>query len=187
MEAAGARRVVFLSSRAIYGAYPPGTRLSEEMAPRPDTLYGRMKREVETAVAAANGICLRATGIYGPPPPGRSHKWADLFADFAAGRDIAPRVATELHADDLAQAVRLALDLDRPHHRILNVSDIVLDRRDLLALYARIAGIDAPLPARADATALSEMRTDRLRALGWRPRGRPGVAEAVTRISEGAR
>ncbi len=186
LDAAGTRRVVFLSSRAVYGAYPPGTRLSEEMPPRPDTLYGRMKSEVEDAMASANGISLRATGIYGPAPPGRRHKWADLFADFAAGRTVPSRAGTEVHAEDLGGAVRLAVELDRPADRVLNVSDIMLDRRDLLSTYARIAGLDGCLPARADPMAVSEMRTDRLRALGWRPRGIAGVAATLRQIVEAA-
>ena len=37
-RAAGVPRVLFLSSRAVYGAYPPGTRLSDDLVPHPDTL-----------------------------------------------------------------------------------------------------------------------------------------------------
>lgn len=183
VEAAEGRAVIFLSSRAVYGDYPKGTPLSEEMTPRPDTLYGRMKAEVEAAVTATDGISLRATGIYGPPPPGRDHKWRDLFAAFEAGQHVAPRVGTELHGADLASAVRLILDRLPTGHHAYNLSDLVLDRRDLLAAYARITGIDAPLPDRADGSAVSEMNTDRIRALGWRPRGWSGIEDTLQRIA----
>jgi hypothetical protein len=38
-------------------------------------------------------------------------------------------------------------------------------------MLGRATGRSLPLPARADAAALSVMATDRLAALGWRPRG----------------
>ncbi len=183
VEAARGQTVVFLSSRAVYGAYPPGTRLSEEMTPRPDTLYGRMKREVEEAVGAQEGVSLRATGLYGPPPPGRSHKWRDLFDDFAEGRRVAPRVASEVHVDDLAAAAELVLDGAAEGHLVLNVSDIVLDRRDLLETWSRMHGVDGALPERADAARVSEMDTSRLRQAGWRPRGRDGLAAALAELA----
>lgn len=188
LDGVSGARIVFLSSRAVYGAYPPGTRLRERTAARPDTLYGEMKRAVEVEVAARGGVGLRATGVYGPPPPGRRHKWAELFADFAAGRAVPPRVATELHADDLAAAV--ALCLVRPTPPLLNVSDIVLDRRDLLRLHAALTGAAGRLPARAEAATVCAMECDQLRALGWTPRGRRGLREALremTGASRGAR
>lgn len=182
VEEAAGRPILFLSSRAVYGTPAPGTRLSEDRPTRPDTLYGRMKLEVEEAVAAAGGASLRATGLYGPAPPGRAHKWHELFADFAAGRPCAPRVGTEVHGADLALAVETILSgWPTPYHTY-NVSDIVLDRHDLLMLYGRISGIGGHLPARSDAGAVREMETDRLRALGWRPRGHSGVEETLHQI-----
>ena len=177
LDGAAGARVVFLSSRAVYGACPPGTRLTEVTRPRPDTLYGRLKLETESHVAERGGVSLRATGLYGPPPPGRDHKWADLFADFTAGHPVAPRVGTELHVDDLAAAV--ALVLRGPAPPVLNVSDIMLDRRDLLRTYAQVTGRGGTLPDRADPTTVSEMDCALLRTLGWRPRGWAGLRSAV--------
>lgn len=182
-EAAGRRPVLFLSSRAVYGAYPAGTPLSEAMTPRPDTLYGRMKAETEAGIAAAGGVSLRATGLHAAPPPGRDHKWRELFADFAAGRSVGPRVGTEVWAGDLAAAIRLILAAWPVPHRLYNVSDLVLDRRDLLAAYARIAGIKGNLPPRGEAGTVSEMETGRLRRLGWRPRGWPALEATLAAIA----
>lgn len=94
-KAAGIGRAVFLSSRAVYGDYPPEKTLTEDLVPRPDTLYGQVKLAVETELQAMASpdftpISLRATGIYGAGPPGGTHKWAELFQDFLAGRPIAP-------------------------------------------------------------------------------------------------
>jgi nucleoside-diphosphate-sugar epimerase len=187
---AGVPRILFLSSRAVYGDYPPGTPLHEDLPPRPDTLYGEVKLRAEDALARLAGPCLavaslRATGVYGPPVPGLPHKWAPLLDDFAQGRPIAPRAATEVHADDLAEAIRLLATADTAAlaPQVFNVSDFVLDLHDLLANYAALACISAPLPPRADPTAVSAMTTDRLRRLGWTPSGPARVRETLRALA----
>lgn len=178
---AGVARVIFLSSRAVYGDYPPGTALTEHLPPRPDTLYGAVKWQAEQALAAlaAPGFCpasIRATGIYGP---GSGHKWQTLFEAFSTGAAIAPRRSTELHGHDLARAVRLLLQCQETG--AFNASDILLDRHDLLARVARLTGVTHPLPARS-AAAISAMTSDRLRALGWRPAGIAGLEATLPKM-----
>ena len=179
---AGVSRAVFLSSRAVYGIQSPGEILTEDAEPRPDTLYGQVKLAVEFTLQDLESdnflpVSLRVTGIYGPAGPGRAHKWAKLFADYESGKEIAPRVGTEVHGNDMAEAVRLMLEGDAEAIRaaspelVFNVSDLLLDRRDLLAEYARLTGCDRPLPARADASTYNAMDCARLKVLGWRPRG----------------
>ncbi|WP_414897758.1 NAD-dependent epimerase/dehydratase family protein [Rhodovulum sp. YEN HP10] len=172
-RAAGTGTVLFLSSRAVYGRYPPGTALTETLTPYPDTLYGKVKAEAERRLFALASdsfapVALRATGIYGAAGPGRAHKWQALFEDFRQDRPIAPRRGTELHGADLAAAARLLRDTGA--RGIFNASDILLDRHDLLALVAEAEGILHPLPPRSDA-AVSVMQCDRLAALGWTPGG----------------
>ncbi len=170
----GVERIVFLSSRAIYGNYPAGTPLTEDLPPRPDTAYGAAKREVERHLAqAGRGASLRATGIYGAAGPGRRHKWYDLFAAFRRGEPIAPRVGTEVHGADVARAVRLLATSPGPAvaGRVFNCSDLLLDRRDLLGRAAAIADWRGSLPDAADAAATCVMQTRALKALGWRPGG----------------
>lgn len=175
---AGVGRVVFLSSRAVFDGLPPGTPLPDGTAPAPASLYGQVKAQAETALAALDApgfatASLRPTGVYGPGP---GHKWTGLFADYLAGREIPPRVATELHGDDLAQAVLLVLAAQATHGKgrgAFNASDIVLDRRDLLADVAALTGAPHPLPPRADPAGLSVMTCARLSALGWCPGGLP--------------
>lgn len=174
----GVRRILFLSSRAVYGSYPPGTPLAEDLAPLPDTLYGEVKLAAEEALVELHGpglvtASLRATGVYGPPGPGQRHKWADLFEDFRDGKRVEPRVASEVHGADLAAALRLLLTVPPNvlRWRSYNVSDILLDRRDLLAELAALTGIRTALPERADAGLVSRMDCARLRSLGWQPGG----------------
>lgn len=181
-KSAGVPRAIFLSSRAVYGPQPPGKALAETTPCAPDTLYGEVKRTVEMALAdmASDSflpVIVRATGVYGPAGPGRKHKWADLFAAFTAGEAIAPRIGTEVHGKDLANAVHLlaslsVIDLTRfGAAPVFNASDILLDRHDLLAVFAAETGVPHALPPRADGSAHNAMDSTRLKSLGWQPRG----------------
>ncbi len=174
-------RVIFISSRAVYGQLRGA--LTEDMVCAPDTLYGQAKLQAEQMLMSSGqrATILRATGVYGAPGPGQQHKWADLFADFAAARPIAPRVGTEIHGDDLARAVSLGLS---GAQGVYNLTDLLLDRRDLLAEWQRITGITGQLPDRADADGYGEMSMARLNDLGLRPGGMEKLRETLRRIAE---
>jgi nucleoside-diphosphate-sugar epimerase len=180
---AGVQRAVFLSSRAVYGTQPPGAALAEETVPHPDTLYGEVKLAAERDVLAMDGggfepAVLRITGVYGPAGEGRRHKLADLLDDWRAGREIAPRAGTEVHGDDVAAAVSLVLNAGGGvAGEVFNVSDIVVDRHELLEMAGAINGRAENLPAGADRSALNVMSSEKLRELGWRPGGREKLAE----------
>lgn len=179
---AGVERGIFLSTRAVYGPKAAGTVLKEDTPAMPDTLYGKVKFDVEDALLAMADadfapVVLRITGVYGPAAPGRPHKWAGIFDSYLAGKEIAPRAGTEVHGDDVAAAVRIALDRATP--TILNVSDMMVDRRDLLAVVGDITGSTNALPAPADSSAINAMDCARLRNLGWTPGGRPLLERTV--------
>ncbi len=176
-------RVAFLSSRAVYDGLPPDEPLTEDMPLAPTTLYGRVKLAGEAALPA-DGIALRATGVYGPAGAGRAHKWAALFADFLAGRPVAPQAGTEVHGADLAAAVLLLLSRAETGGA-WNVSDLVLDRHDLLAEVARLTDCTHPLPARA-APVAGVMDCTRLTALGWRPGGMDLLRATLPELLEAA-
>ena len=180
----GVGRVVFLSSRAVYDAQPAGTPLPDGTAAAPESLYGRVKAEVEADLTARtapgfSGASIRATGIYGPGP---DHKWQGLFADYLSGRPIATRRATELHGDDLTAAVLLLLA--SPETGAFNASDLLLDRRDLLAEVARVTGCPHAPPSRCDAR-VSVMTCERLTGMGWRPCGWDALSASVPRLLSG--
>lgn len=173
--ARGVTRVVFLSSRAAYGDAAPGASLRETDPGAGGTLYGQAKHATEQMLDAfadqgMRPVSLRATGVYGLAPGAGAHKWTGLFRSYLAGETIAPRVATEVHGADLAAAVTLSLSKVETE-RLYNVSDIVLDRHDLLGRVARLTGCTHPAPAPGDPAGLAIMATDRLRALGWTPGG----------------
>ncbi|MTD99251.1 NAD-dependent epimerase/dehydratase family protein [Paracoccus sp. YIM 132242] len=163
----GVDRIVFLSSRAVHDGYPPGTPLPDDLPARPANLYGQVKADAEAFLAQlpVKGTAIRATGVYGLPA-----KWRGLFDDYLAGRPIPPRIATEVHGDDLAAAILLLLDQPDPPAQV-NCSDLILDRHDLLAEVRTLTNCPHPLPDRADPAFLRIQTCDRLRALGWQPGG----------------
>ena len=169
---------VFLSSRAVFDGYPAGTVLTETTALRPVDLYGRIKVEAEDALGVG-GASIRATGVFGPPVPGRRHKWADLIDRYRKGERVEPRVATEVHSTDLARAIEIVLEREL-RGVALHASGFLLDRRDLLEHYARVSGIAGALPERSDPAQLRVMDTSDLLALGWTPSG-PESLPAVMR------
>ncbi|NVD41501.1 NAD(P)-dependent oxidoreductase [Ensifer sp. HO-A22] len=185
----GIKRCVFLSSRAVYGKQPPGADLFEETPCHPDSLYGALKLEAENELAKLNTegfktVSLRVTGVYGAPGSGGAHKWQPLFDDYLSGRVIAPRAGTEVHGDDVAAAVRLVLETpsDRPPDGVLNVSDILVDNRAILALVRDITGSPHTLPGPAVLTAFNTMNTEKIRALGWQPGGLKRLQASLTSL-----
>ena len=177
-KAAGVKRVVFLSSRAVYGDQPPGATLDEGARPQPNSLYGEVKLACEQGLAELaddefRGVSLRATGVYGPPPAGQAHKWAGITADLCAGQSVTSRQGTEVHGDDLAWAVVTALTawLEKPHE-VFCVSDILVDNADIAAIAAEVTGLRHTLPERCDPSCYNQMNSAKLKALGWRPGGR---------------
>lgn len=185
----GVKRCVFLSSRAVYGEQPPGADLFEETSCNPESLYGALKLEAENELdalgtAAFKTVSLRVTGVYGIPGEGAAHKWQPLFDDYLSGRVIAPRAGTEVHGEDVAGAVRLALQtpLDRLQGGVLNVSDVLIDNRAILAMVQNITGCPHPLPDPAALAAFNAMNTEKIRALGWQPGGLERLQATVRKL-----
>ncbi|MBD9373427.1 NAD(P)-dependent oxidoreductase [Rhizobium sp. ARZ01] len=190
---AGVRRCVFLSSRAVYGAQSPGTELTEDtedLQPKPDTLYGQLKLDTEQSLQALCthsfiGASLRVTGVYGPAGPGRQHKWQSLFDDYRAGRLVVVRAGTEVHGDDVAGAVRLMLEGEpaRVAGKVFNVSDVLVDTHDILSIVQDATACPHSLPPPVPLTTFNAMATDKIRSLGWTPGGMARLRAIVTGLA----
>lgn len=186
---AGVRRVVFLSSRAVYDGLAPEESLVETAALRPTSLYGEVKLLAEQVLKDMSGpgfvgSSLRLTGVYGDLRP---NKWDGLFADYRAGRPVPVRAGSEVHGRDVGQAVRLMLESDaaRVPGEVFNVSDIVTDTHEILSTVKLATGCPHPLPEAADKTLVAEMATDKIRALGWKPGGRSLLESTVQCLADG--
>ncbi|TYC56300.1 NAD(P)-dependent oxidoreductase [Rhodobacterales bacterium] len=186
---AGCKTIFFLSSRAVYGDHRKGETLQETDPPCPSTLYGEVKQAGEDVLESlcgngVVGIALRATGVYGRPSGSLEHKWSALFTEAFAGQTVAPRKGTEVHGDDLAGALLCVLrnrESLAANFQSYNVSDLMLDRRELLSELCRVSGASVVLPP-PSANTPGEMSTDKLRALGWSPGGKKRLREFLTQV-----
>lgn len=127
--AEGVRRVVFLSTIAVYGP-SSGQVLDERTSPRPDTPYGRTKLAAEQAVLSATsggqpiGAVLRAAAVYGSRIKGNYRRLAVAIAR-RRFLPIGPcrNRRTLVHDRDLAHAAVLAAEHPAAAGVVFNVSD----------------------------------------------------------------
>jgi nucleoside-diphosphate-sugar epimerase len=185
-KAAGVARAIFLSTRAVYGTQPPGKMLDEDTRPHADTLYGEVKLAGERRLQALaddqfTTASLRVTGVYGPAAAGREDKWTPMIRAWLAGTPIEPRASTEVHGRDVASAIELLLEapLGEVSGKVFNVSDLMVDRSDILAIVQEATGLSHPLPPAVDVTGFNPMSSARLQALGWHPGGKRLLGETV--------
>ena len=188
---AGVRRVVFLSSRAVYDGIAPEEPLVETAELHPKSLYGEVKLLAERVLADMSGSgfagsSLRLTGVYGDLRP---NKWDEMFANYLSGGAVPVRAGSEVHGRDVGQAVRLMLEGDtaRVCGEAFNVSDVVTDTHEILATLKMATGSPHPLPVPADKTLVAEMATDKIRALGWMPGGKERLEATVRSLADSLR
>jgi len=116
---ANVRRLVFLSSSAVYGRNPPDSVVAERSPLRPNSIYGASKAAAEMlvhgyhAVFGLEVVILRPANIYGPRR--RTSSLASyLLANALDGRVSRVEVTGErfdlVHVDDVARACLQALD-----------------------------------------------------------------------------
>ena len=179
---AGVQRVIYLSSRAVYGSDLP-QEIPEDHPVAPDTHYGALKVAGESLAAVfpeMSFVSLRATGVFGITHPVARSKWRHLLAELAEGRLPEPRTGTEVHGADLADAVIRLLDAPAGAY---NCSDIIFDTTQLVSMACDEFALELPAPGPAPLQR-GVMRCDKMHALGWRPRGAEAVRETVRSLGE---
>ncbi|MDQ0324192.1 nucleoside-diphosphate-sugar epimerase [Rhodopseudomonas julia] len=208
-KTAGVKRAIFLSSRAVYGSLEGP--LDETMVPEPDTHYGHVKFAVEaglcklclappeafaplavpsvtpaTPTMGFAGASLRVTGVYGLVEPLERTKWMSIARQILDGTlEIAPRVATEVHGEDVGQAVALLLEApaEMAAGQVYNCSDLLLSNREIVAALRKVLVRPGSLPERGDERSVAIMRCNRLRRLGWQPGGRARFAGTIDALA----
>jgi nucleoside-diphosphate-sugar epimerase len=127
---AGARRILFFSTIAVYGQYR-GEVFTENSMPKPETPYARSKLAAERIVLDAIdsegnsiGVVLRPAAVYGSRIRGNYER---LAKSLAAGRFIPVGDGSNRRAliydQDLAHAAILAMEHPMAAGRIFNASD----------------------------------------------------------------
>ena len=194
---AGVKRLVLLSSRAVFGRETTAADcVDEDTRAVPDTHYGALKLALEahaSAFSSADEVCyasLRPTGVYGVTQPVENSKWFDLARAIERGTPLPPaRTGTEVHGVDVADAVWILLTASAKAvaGRAFNCADLMVDTRDVMARLAQQLDRPAQLPEPARNRMRHPMRTTALRALGWQPGGEARLARTISELAESVR
>ena len=156
--ASNARRIVYLSTSAVYGDCG-GRWIDEDELLKPQTDRGRRRLDAERALevhareAGAELVILRVPGIYGPGrlPLERLRQGLPVIED--SGDDGTRRWTNRIHADDLARATLAAMSHGRAG-RAYNIADgNPTTMADYFSRCARLLGLpEPPRVALADAS-----------------------------------
>lgn len=163
------RRVLFVSSSAVYGEHGDAW-VDEQTPPAPPGFNGRVLLEAEGWLAAQRmpTVVLRLAGIYGP---GRMQLVERIRAGEARVPRDPPHWSNRIHADDAAGAIAHLLSLPQAEPVYIGVDDTPLPMHVLYEELARLAGAprpgEGPAPAGIGSKRLSNAR---LRASGFVPR-----------------
>jgi nucleoside-diphosphate-sugar epimerase len=202
-EQSRCRRLVYLSTQAVYGSH--GAPWTEDSQVAPETGYGRSKLAGELEVLRSrirDVVILRSARLYGVTPMAR---WDELPGRFAravaSGQTLMIHGNGEqrfdlVHVRDASRAVaQAAMSPDKMAHAIYNVgSGRSVSVNELVALFVELAGefgfprarIEHRSQEVEDARRL-EMDITKIGAnLGWSPEIplREGMAEYLTRASQ---
>ena len=135
-------RLIFVSSTAVYGQ-SEGEWVDEESVTEPQSFSGQILLEAEAIAAAANGMTVRFSGIYGP---GRDFMIRSVLSGQARCRTSPPQWTNRIHAEDCAAALKHLLELERPEGIYCASDSLPAPRCDVLGWLAE--QLDAPAPSR---------------------------------------
>ncbi len=174
-KAAGAERIVFISSCAVYGKILEARPLDETHPLWPDSHYGAHKAAVEAfvhsyALHEKCTICaLRPTAIYGLAYPIEKSKWYDLVAGVVRNEPVeCTRGSKHVHAADVARATSLLVhaEAERVAGESFNCVDQYISEYDVAKRAHAMAGghgevLGEPLRPK------NQIETGKLRSLGF--------------------
>ncbi len=135
-------RLIFVSSTAVYGQ-SEGEWVNEESVTEPGSFSGQTLLEAEAIAAAANGMRVRFSGIYGP---GRDFLMRSVLSGQARCRTSPPQWTNRIHAEDCAAALKHLLELEQPANLYCASDSLPTRRCDILDWLAE--QLKAPAPGR---------------------------------------
>jgi nucleoside-diphosphate-sugar epimerase len=187
---AGAKRVVFFSTIAVYG-HSHGRVLTEDTPPYPDTIYSQTKLAAEKIVLEAKdadgcslGTVLRLGAVYGPRVKGNYQR---LLESLVRSRFIpvgnGSNRRTLVYDKDVARAAVLASEHPNAAGKIFNVSDGEFHSlNDIIQTMCKALGREAPrvsLPVRPVRFAAGLVE-DAARLVGYQPPIRRATIDKYT-------
>lgn len=173
-RAAGVPRFVFISTCAVHEVILSDRALDEAHPLWPTSHYGAHKAAIEAFVHSFGlgqgyDICaLRPTGIYGAAHPVSRSKWFSLIQKVGRGDAVhCERGGKEVHAADVARAVRILLDApaEKIRGQSFNCYDMYIAELAVARLAQEVSGSKATITGSAP-TPKNQIDTTKLRALG---------------------
>lgn len=144
-RAAGAGRSVFISTCAVHEVILTDRKLDEAHPLWPTSHYGAHKAAIEKFIHAYGfgqgyDVCaLRPTGIYGAAWPANRSKWYDLVQQVKRGEHISSaRGGKEVHASDVAKAVRILLTAPGTAGEAYNCYDRYISEQEVASIAKRL-------------------------------------------------
>lgn len=186
-------RFIFISTCAVHDVILDDRALDESHPLWPQSHYGAHKAAMEKFVHSFGlgkgyDICaLRPTGIYGLAMPPQSSKWFNLVQRVIAGEAIATdRGGKEVHAADVARAVRILLTAGGIAGQAYNCYDCYVAEQDVAQIAKSITGSPSRIE-NLNRGPKHEIETGKLRALGMTFGGRKLLEQTVGQLVEHAR
>jgi len=183
LDTAALRRLVFVSSSAVYGEHG-GDWVDEDTPPAPPGFNGRILLEAEQWLSEQGlpAAALRLAGLYGP---GRTQLFDRLRAGQARVPVDPPHWANRMHVEDAASAIVHLLDLPDALPVYIGCDDTPLPLHELYGYLANLLGAPAPAAGPAPAGVGSKRLSNaRLKSSGfvlrW-PDARAGYAALAGR------
>jgi len=136
-----AGRLIFVSSTAVYGQ-SNGEWVDEDSVTQPESFSGQILLEAESVAAAASGITVRFSGIYGP---GRDFLIRSVKSGQAHCRVTPPQWTNRIHAEDCAAALKHLLELEQPDRLYCASDSLPAPRCEVLGWLAEQINAAAPI------------------------------------------
>lgn len=194
-RAAGVGRFVFVSTCAVHEKILDDRPLDEAHPLWATSHYGAHKAAIEKFVhsygmGAGYPICaVRPTGIYGVAHPPERSKWFGLIQQVVRGERVeCRRGGKEVHAADVARAVRLLLDApaDAITGEAFNCYDQYISQWDVARLAREVSGGDGAIEGE-QTSPQHQIETGKLRSLGMEFGGRELLRETVATLVDHVR
>jgi nucleoside-diphosphate-sugar epimerase len=184
------RRVIFVSSTAVYGQ-KKGEWVDETSATEPGHFSGERLLEAEALLRESElpGVVLRLGGIYGPRRTRLLDRVRQGRVSIARG---GPQYTNRIHRDDCANVLHHLIDLADPADCYLGVDHEPADEADVFKWLAGVLGAPSPRVASSDERREPRRggnkrgRNDRLLASGYSFRY-PNFREGYTAVLAGER
>ncbi len=190
----GAGRFIFISTCAVHDIILDDRPLDEAHPLWPRGHYGAHKAAIEKFVHSYGfgqgyDICaLRPTGIYGLAHPPQRSRWFDLVARVKRGQRVeVRRGGKEVHAADVARAVRLLLEAPAEAIRgqAFNCYDRYVSEYDVAHIARRLCGSDAEIIGE-QIRPKHQIQTGKIRALGMSFGGDALLEQTIAQMLEHA-